>query len=98
MVIQSSYVGTFSHRHLQWAKSTRGMRPCRIAHIPLDRLDDFQNGEKIGDGGMKISWTIHKIQKIRLSSEDLMLKKQVRSTSNFGHITYVFYLEYIYFG
>ena len=55
MVIQSPYTGAFNHRHLQWAKSTRGMRPCKIARIPLDRLDDFQKGEKIGDRGMKIS-------------------------------------------
>jgi hypothetical protein len=82
MVIQSPYVGTFNHRHLQWAKSTRGMRPCRIARIPLDRLDDFQKGEKIGEGGMEISWTIHKIRKVPPH-----LQKQVRSTTSLGHIT-----------
>ena len=54
MVIKLSYTTTFNHHHLQWAKFTRGMRPCRIARIPLDRLDDFQKGEGIGDGGMKI--------------------------------------------
>ena len=86
IVIQSPYTGTFNHRHLQWAKSTPEMRPCRIAHISLDRLDDFQKGERIGDGGMKISWTIHKIWKVPLPSEDLMLQKQVQSTSSLGHI------------
>ena len=87
MVIQSPYLRTFNHRHLQWAKSTRGMRPCRIARIPLDRLDDFQNGEKIGDGGMEISWTIHKIRKVPPQSEDPIIKKRVSTVSSLGHIT-----------
>ena len=41
MVIQSPYVRTFNHRHLQWTKYTYEMRPCRIGRNPLDRLDDL---------------------------------------------------------
>ena len=87
MVIQSPYTGTFNHRHLQWATSTRRMRPCRVARIPLDRLDDFQKGERIGDGSMEISWTIHKIWKVPPSCEDPTFQKHIRSTSSLGHIT-----------
>ena len=82
MVIQLPYVGTFNYRHLQRAKSIRGMQPCRIARISLDCLDDFQKRDKIGDGGMEISWTNHKIRKVPPPSEDPMLQKQVRSISS----------------
>ena len=49
------------------------MRPCRIIRILLDRLDDFQKGEKNDDGGINFLWTIHKIRKVPPQSEDPML-------------------------
>jgi hypothetical protein len=30
------------------------MQPCKIAHITLDGLDDFQNGQKNDNRGMEI--------------------------------------------
>jgi len=71
---------------LAMAKSTCGMRPYRIARIPLDRLDDFQKEKKLVMDALKFLGLFAKFERFLYHLK--MLQKQVRFTSRFGHIKY----------